>query len=176
VTGVAVQARDVSKNDDVLAAPQLGRTTMTELDHRFGHLSGGTCRDRLEGGTIGRVGWSSRKGPQILPVTYLVHDEQIVFRTDPHGPLASLQGGEPVVFEVDDFDPQTRCGWSVVVRGRAYSTQRSLRAAQLWREADPVPWAGDRRPLFILITQDEVSGRSVARRSEDLDEERRVPA
>lgn len=148
---------------------------MSELDHRFGHLTAGTCHQRLASGTIGRVGWSSRGGPQILPVTYLVHDDQIIFRTDVHGPLASLQGGEPVVFEVDDFDATTRCGWSVIVRGRAYSTQRSPRAAQLWREADPVPWAAGRRPMFIVITQDEVSGRSVERQPEDVDEERRVP-
>ena len=151
---------------------------MSELDHRFTPLPTRTCRDRLESGTIGRVAWTSQRGPQLLPVTYLVHDDQIVFRTDPHGPLAGLQGGEPAVFEVDAFDPTTRCGWSVVVRGRAYSTQRSARAAQLWREADPVPWAGGHRPLFVSLTLDEVSGRSVDRlsRDEDADEERRTPA
>jgi nitroimidazol reductase NimA-like FMN-containing flavoprotein (pyridoxamine 5'-phosphate oxidase superfamily) len=147
---------------------------MSELDHRFHRLPVSSCRQRLEDGTIGRVGWASRSGPQIMPVTYLVHDEQIVFRTDPHGPLATLQGGEPVVFEVDEFDPATRCGWSVVARGRAYSTQHSVRATRLWREADPVPWAGGRRPMFITITLDELSGRSVERQREELDEERRL--
>jgi len=144
---------------------------MSELDHRFHQLSAGTCRQRLERVSIGRVGWSNQKGPQILPVTYLLHDDNIVFRTDPHGPLAKLQGGEPAVFEVDEFDPTTRCGWSVVVHGRAYSTQRSQRATQLWREADPVPWAGGQRPLFISITLDELSGRSVERHREDVDDD-----
>ena len=144
---------------------------MSELNHRFNPLSAGTCLERLEHGTIGRVGWSSYKGPQILPVTYLLHDDKIVFRTDSRGPLASLQGGEPTVFEVDDFDPSTRCGWSVVARGRAYSDQRSPHAAQLWGEADPVPWAGGPRPLFISITLDELSGRSVDRKREDVDDD-----
>ena len=144
---------------------------MSELNNRLRPLAPGTCRERLERGTIGRVGWTSREGPQILPVTYLLHDDQIIFRTDPHGPLASLQGGEPAVFEVDEFDPTTRCGWSVVVRGRAYSAQRSLRADHLWREADPVPWAGGERPLFISITLDELSGRSVERQPGHADEE-----
>ena len=147
---------------------------MSTLDHRFSRLSLRACRERLESGTIGRVAWTGRKGPQILPVTYLVHDDQVVFRTDPHGPLATLQGGEPVVFEIDDFDPTTRCGWSVVVRGRAYSTQRSERAAQLWREADPVPWAGGARPLFITLTVDELSGRDVERQREEPDDEERT--
>jgi uncharacterized protein len=138
---------------------------------RFHPLPARTCRDRLRGSTIGRVAWTSRKGPQILPVTFLLHDDQIVFRTDAHGPLASLQGGEPVVFEVDDFDATTRCGWSVVVRGRAYSTQRSERADRLWREADPVPWAGGQRTLFVSITLDEVSGRSVERQADPVDDE-----
>lgn len=144
---------------------------MSELNHHFHTLTAGTCLERLEHATIGRVGWSGRQGPQILPVTFLLHDATVVFRTDSRGPLASLQGGEPVVFEVDEFDPTTRCGWSVVVRGRAYSHQRSERAAQLWREADPVPWAGGQRPLFVTITMDELSGRSVERRHEDMDDE-----
>lgn len=144
---------------------------MNEPDLRFRALPAGTCRDRLRGSTIGRVGWTSRKGPQILPVTFLVRDNQVVFRTDARGPLASLQGGEPVVFEVDDFDATTRCGWSVVVRGRAYSTQRSERADRLWREADPVPWAGGQRTLFVSITLDEISGRSVERQPDRVDEE-----
>ena len=148
---------------------------MSTSENRFSRLSSGACRERLESGTIGRVGWTSRKGPQILPVTYLVHDDQVVFRTDAHGPLATLQGGEPVVFEIDEFDPTTRCGWSVVVRGRAYSTQRSERASRLWREADPVPWAGGTRPLFITLTMDELSGRSVERQREELDEQRVGP-
>lgn len=139
---------------------------------RLGHLSTGTCRQRLVDGTIGRVGWGNDRGPQILPVTYRVFEDKVVFRTDARGPLASLQGGEPVVFEVDGFDPSTRCGWSVVVRGRAYSTQHSPRATRLWGEADPVPWAGGRRSMFVSITLDEVTGRFVERQQEDPADER----
>ena len=144
---------------------------MSDNDQRFGRMPTRTCRERLAGGTIGRVAWSNDKGPQVLPVTYVLHDDQIVFRTDPRGPLATLQGGEPAVFEVDDFDPSTRHGWSVVVRGRAYATRRSARAEQLWREADPVPWAAGDRPLFISITLDELTGRVINRRAEGLDDD-----
>jgi nitroimidazol reductase NimA-like FMN-containing flavoprotein (pyridoxamine 5'-phosphate oxidase superfamily) len=144
---------------------------MSDRDERFGSMPAGICRERLADGTIGRVGWKTDKGPQILPVTYVLHDDQVVFRTDPRGPLARLQGGEPAVFEVDDFDPSTRQGWSVVVRGRAYATRRSARADQLWREADPVPWAAGERPLFISITLDELTGRVITRRAEGLDDD-----
>lgn len=144
---------------------------MRDREHRFASMSARICREHLADGTIGRVGWSTDKGPQILPVTYVMHDDQIVFRTDPRGPLARLQGGEPVVFEVDDFDPSTRHGWSVVVRGRAYATRHSARADQLWREADPVPWAAGERPLFISITLDELTGRVITRRAGGLDDD-----
>lgn len=142
---------------------------MIETGHRFGTLGERTCRERLESGTIGRVGWTTGDGPQVLPVTYVVHDDQIVFRTSERGPLGHLEGGEPVVFEVDEFDPTTRNGWSVVVRGRAFATQRSPRADQLWREADPVPWAAGERPLFVSISLDRLSGRFVARHPDDED-------
>lgn len=144
---------------------------MPEPEQRVHHLSASDCRARLEGMAVGRVAWSSRRGPQILPVTFRLHDDTIVFRTDPYGPLATLQGGEPAVFEVDEFDPTTRCGWSVVVRGRAYADQRSPQADRLWREADPVPWAGGRRPMFVRITMSELTGRAVERPRTDLDEE-----
>lgn len=144
---------------------------MNESNPRLGPLPAEACREHLRATTIGRVAWTGRKGAQILPVTYLLHDDKIIFRTDRRGPLAVLQGGEPVAFEVDAFDPSTRCGWSVVVRGRAYAAQRSARADQLWREADPVPWAAGQRTLFVSITLDEVSGRIVERESDRVDEE-----
>lgn len=68
---------------------------------------------------IGRVALMSSGEPVILPVNHAVDGNAIVFRTG-HGTKLEAAWNETVVaFEVDDYDLDTRAGWSVLVRGRA---------------------------------------------------------
>jgi nitroimidazol reductase NimA-like FMN-containing flavoprotein (pyridoxamine 5'-phosphate oxidase superfamily) len=112
--------------------------------------------------TIGRVGWNTMDGPQILPVTYAVRDGSIVFRTAPYGALSELRNVRQVAFEVDEFDVATRTGWSVLVRGWARPATDPDQLVKLWGEQDPIPWATGIRTLFITITPDVVSGRVIS--------------
>ena len=82
---------------------------MTE-QRSFGSLSSEECRQRLEGGSIGRVAWNTVDGPQVLPVTYAVYNDAVVFRTAAYGPLADLRHVRRVAFEIDEFDAETRTG------------------------------------------------------------------
>lgn len=142
---------------------------MTESDdpRRFDELSTPACLDRLRSASIGRVGWNTVDGPQVLPVTYTLHHQRIVFRTSAYGPLADLKDSRLVAFEVDDFDPKLRTGWSVLVRGRSRAASRSEELVELWHEADPLPWAGGNRNLFITIRADQVTGRAVRREARE---------
>jgi len=97
----------------------------------------------------------------VLPVTYAYRDGQIIFRTSPYGVLSELRSVRQVAFEVDDFDVVSRTGWSVLVRGWAKAAVKPDELVALWNEADPVPWAGGNRPLFIVISPDQVSGREI---------------
>ncbi|MFP5282894.1 MAG: pyridoxamine 5'-phosphate oxidase family protein [Actinomycetes bacterium] len=143
---------------------------MTDDDaRRFAAMSRSDCLQRLGAGTIGRVAYNTLDGPQILPVTYVLHESQVVFRTSAYGPLAELQAGRPVAFEVDEFDPRTRTGWSVLIRGRALGARRPEQLQTLWREADPVPWAGGNRNLFVCVSIDQLTGRVISRAPRDED-------
>ena len=59
-----------------------------------------------------------RTGP-ILPVTYAYHNNEIVFRTSPHGVLSSLERRMKVAFEIDEISEDVQTGWNVLVRGTA---------------------------------------------------------
>ena len=137
-------------------------TTPGDPQHRFGPLPATECLARLRSHTIGRVGWNTTEGPQILPVSYVVRDGLIVFRTTPYGALSELRNVRQVAFEVDEFDVTTRTGWSVLVRGWAKAATNPDQLAGLWAQQEPIPWASGARTLFLTISTDHVSGRVIS--------------
>jgi uncharacterized protein len=79
-----------------------------------------TCLALLATQAIGRVAVArSGSAPHVVPVNYAMLRGSVVFRTAPGTKLEWL-GTEPVSFEVDTFDLESRTGWSVVVQGFAY--------------------------------------------------------
>lgn len=129
---------------------------------RFSSLPSTECVALLQSHTIGRVGWNTVDGPQILPVTYVLRDGSIIFRTTPYGALSELRNVRQVAFEVDEFDVVTRTGWSVLVRGTAKAATNPDELSELWEEQDPIPWAAGARTLFIIISTDRLSGRVIS--------------
>lgn len=135
---------------------------MPEDPGRFLRLSKQECWQRLEAGTVGRVAWGAADGPEVLPVTYAVHDGLIVFRTSAYGPLAELRLPRPVAFEIDELDVEGQHGWSVTARGPSRAATRPDELVELWAHREPTPWAAGSRTLFIIIVPHTVSGRSVS--------------
>ncbi|MDN5763301.1 MAG: pyridoxamine 5'-phosphate oxidase family protein [Microlunatus sp.] len=135
----------------------------SEPQHRrFNSLPTTECLALLRSHPIGRVGWNSSEGQQILPVTYVLRDGDIVFRTSAYGALSELREPHPVAFEVDDFDIATRTGWSVLVQGTAAASTDLDGLSTLWQQQGPVPWATGTRSLFITIRPDQMSGRVIS--------------
>lgn len=126
----------------------------------FAELSRSECERLLAEHTVGRVGLSAPSGPQILPVTYAYYGKTVVFRTSPYGVLSSLERHTRVAFEIDDIDEERHSGWSVLVLGSAERVTQQYTLSTLWKEG-PVPWASGTRNLFIAITPDSITGRSV---------------
>ncbi len=119
-----------------------------------------TCLRLLEETPIGRIVFIEDGGqPMALPVNYLVVDGAIVFRTLEGQKLSAASIGQRVAFEVDDWDPDHRAGWSVVVKGRAEEVTQWAEAEQLEQQG-LVPWAhGEWRTLWVRVTPDEITGR-----------------
>ena len=109
----------------------------------------------VERGIIGRVGWNTVDGPQILPVTYAFRDGSIVFRTAPYGALSELRTVRQVAF--DQFDTQTRTGWRCW--WSASPAPRPIPKSWSACGSTTSPCRGRRAAgnLFIVIKLDQVS-------------------
>jgi len=119
------------------------------------------CLDRLRRRSIGRVAVTAQALPAIVPVNYVLHGSNIVFRTEPAGMLARGCDGAVVAFEIDAIDRDGSGGWSVLVVGFAELLDGSpaLRAV----ETGLVSAAGDNRDQFVAISIGTISGREIVR-------------
>ena len=124
------------------------------------------CLRLISPGGIGRLAYSGRFGLVVLPVNYKLHEGSIVFRTAQDSPTdtdlrTGIAGAEyRVAFEVDDIDPGTREGWSVLVQGSAHHVDSEIERASMLT-AGVEPWAGGVRDLFVRIILTRVTGRRI---------------
>lgn len=118
-------------------------------------LSQEECRQLLRGHALGRVSWATDDTVQVLPVSYVVAGEQIVFRTASGSLLADLEQPHQVGFEIDDLDPTTLTGWSVLVHGKSG-------AGEISDGELAAPWAPGERTVVVAITPSAYSGRAIA--------------
>lgn len=118
-----------------------------------------------EGG-VGRVAFTGRFGPAVLPVNYKLHEGTIVFRTVLGSPMdedlrTGISGAEHrVAFEIDEIDAASREGWSVLIQGSAHHVDSAAERASLI-EAGVEPWPGGERELFIRVVPQHVTGRHI---------------
>lgn len=120
------------------------------------------CHALLLTEQVGRVGLSVAALPAIFPVSYRIVDGAILFRTSPGSKLSAAAKGTVVAFEVDDYQVDERCGWSVLVVGKAEIVQ-DFRTAFRALEAHLDPLVGGPRDWIVRIEPTLVTGRRIAR-------------
>ncbi|MFE0462349.1 helix-turn-helix domain-containing protein [Kitasatospora sp. NPDC058965] len=123
-------------------------------------LSAEECWDLLGARGVGRIAVSTPRGPGVYPVNYAVQDRTVLYRTDPRG-VAAVRDGAPVSFQADHIDERNSSGWSVLLTGTADRVVLPDKVDRLRAEAPARPWAGGRRPLWIRVRPEEVSGRRI---------------
>jgi len=125
------------------------------------------CLRLIASGGIGRIGYSGRYGPTVMPVNYQLYDGTIVFRTTPDSATdedlrTGIANAEyKVAFEIDDFDTAARTGWSVLIQGSAHHVESEAERASV-ADAGVDPWPGGGRDLFLRITPIRITGRRVS--------------
>lgn len=82
-------------------------------------LSESQCRALLGTHVFGRVAITHAGLPCMLPIRYVYDDGAIVFRTGTGTKLRAAADGDVLAFQIDDYDPESGRGWSVLVLGRA---------------------------------------------------------
>jgi len=124
-------------------------------------LSARECQALLRSGIAGRVALSTPTGPHIVPVNYTVVDGTIIVRTSPYSLLGTYGRDTTFAFEIDEFDRDLARGWSVQARGRVEPVVDHAEIQLIREVAEPHPWAGGARPLYLRLRWTELSGRQV---------------
>lgn len=123
-------------------------------------LSRDECLHLLSTSFVGRVAVTIGALPVILPVSFRLVADRVVFRTAVGTKLDAATCNAVVAFEVDQIDRAGATGWSVMVTGIA-------RAAGALDPSDAPRWApaGDGR--LVEISTDMVSGRRLMEAGRD---------
>jgi nitroimidazol reductase NimA-like FMN-containing flavoprotein (pyridoxamine 5'-phosphate oxidase superfamily) len=126
-------------------------------------LSEAQCFELLAVATVGRFGFVSPGGLQIIPVNYrLGAGHRIFVRTAPKGAIAQLaESRSHVAFQVDYHADDFRIAWSVLMRGTVGSLDAEAQAAYADLNVPPIPWPGQASSLPVQFVPKTVSGRGL---------------
>lgn len=122
-----------------------------------GPLDRQQCMDLFERGGYGRVVFTERALPAIVPVNYLM-DDGVVIGGGADERLPRALDGDVVAFETDGSDATTGVAWHLCVIGYAHVVADSDHCERLTRS--PSAWAPAPGEMLVRITPDEVTGRA----------------
>ncbi|MFI7587412.1 pyridoxamine 5'-phosphate oxidase family protein [Spongisporangium articulatum] len=122
-------------------------------DRTAQELSRAECLRLLRTTGVGRLVYTDRALPAIIPVNFVITDDHVVVALRNGSRAAQAANGNVVAFEADRIDEETRTGWSVVVVGpgvaeRVGTTDVLLRS-----------WITGERDVRLLIALQRVTGR-----------------
>ena len=126
------------------------------------------CLELISAGGIGRIGYTGRYGPTVLPVNFVLYEQAVVFRTGLDSPMGEdlrtgiAEADYIVAFEVDEISPATREGWSILIQGAVHHADSDDERAEIMRSGVE-PWPGGEKELFIRIIPSRITGRRIRR-------------
>lgn len=110
---------------------------------------------------IGRIVFTDRALPAVQPVNYVIdHDGSVIIRTTQGSKLAAATRNAIVAFEIDEFDPRLKAGWSVTMVGRAQTVRDQDETARL-AQLPLHTWAPGDRHRYIRIHPEHINGRRI---------------
>jgi hypothetical protein len=117
------------------------------------------CLERLGTATVGRVGFVTPRGLQILPLNYRSTADGILLSTTANGSLSQLaEMGAALTLEVDEHDATTGLVWSVMVQGSLSKVPRGVAGARTATGGVDC-WPGDQYGEALRFTAHTYSGR-----------------
>ncbi len=138
-------------------ADQAPAVTITELDRA-------ECERLLATHQVGRLAVVADGEPHVVPVNYATPGGgMVVFRTDP-GTILTEASLRAVAFEVDEIDPESHTGWSVLVHGFGRDIADALDAESVrLRQLPLATWAPGERAQWFEVLPRSITGRRLGR-------------
>jgi nitroimidazol reductase NimA-like FMN-containing flavoprotein (pyridoxamine 5'-phosphate oxidase superfamily) len=129
-------------------------------------MTEGECVRLLGSGRVGRLAYTGREGPTVLPILYKLHEGSIVFHplqgtfTEQDLRTGIAHADYAVAFEIDQIDPDAREGWSVLVVGSAHHVDTAAeRASIIGAGADPWPGSEGETVHLMRVQPIRITGR-----------------
>jgi len=151
------------------AAPEASAQADPDEPAALTDLDEAECLRLISAGGVGRIAFTGRYGPTVLPVNYKLHEGTIVFRTVEDSPTdedlrTGIANAEyKVAFEIDDFSLAAREGWSVLIQGALHHVESEAERASV-RESGVQPWASGPRELYLRVIPSRITGRRITRK------------
>ena len=120
---------------------------MIELDES-------TCMQLLQSRHVGRIALNVKPSPLVLPVNYVLSDKGIYFYTRRGAKQKAARGHHRATFQVDEYDPRLRSGWSVMARGVLEIQDPGNKPIRL-----PKPLPDAEHPYLVRLSIEEITGR-----------------
>ena len=137
----------------------LGSRTLASLaPGALAPLDRAACLALLAARPVGRLVFTHRALPDVIPVNYRLHGEMLVIRLSSGSVAASATRDAVVAFEVDDIDVEARTGWSVTVVGRAHEITDADELRQV-QALGLSSWVADTRDHYVAVAAEKVTGR-----------------
>ncbi len=122
-------------------------------------LTPAQCEVHLGAGGVGRIVFSTERGPVAMPVNYEYSNGDVVISTDV-AKAHTLESQPTVSFEIDRIDDAMSEGWSVLVKGSARRVDDPDELLSL-ASLDLESWAGGDRHALVAISPKEITGRVI---------------
>ncbi len=123
-------------------------------------LTAAECRRLLSTTHVGRVGLVVEGLAYVLPVSYVLANDYVVFRTARGSSFDRMARDRALTFEIDHVDPGFHAGWSVMAIGWGVDLERLIEQHAL-ESLGLRPWSMDARPGWVGIRIDELTGRRI---------------
>jgi nitroimidazol reductase NimA-like FMN-containing flavoprotein (pyridoxamine 5'-phosphate oxidase superfamily) len=121
------------------------------------------CLERIASTPVGRFAFELDGELAVLPVQHVTDGVDVCFRTAGDAKIEAALEHDRVAFEVDQFDPSARTGWSVLVQGTAALVEEPAEVRALEHRVGR-PWVpsltGGHR--WIRVRSQSVTGRELA--------------
>ena len=132
-------------------------------------LTSAACLRLLPTVEVGRVGFTVRALPRILPVPFTVHGDEVIIGSLHGSTAVNPKPGDVVAFEAESYDPTKLEGWCAGVVGpcRVLTDPDEIAAIHVMAIA---PWIPGQAGDYFGITMGLIYGRTLTRRCHSRDD------
>jgi nitroimidazol reductase NimA-like FMN-containing flavoprotein (pyridoxamine 5'-phosphate oxidase superfamily) len=159
--GIEESEKAETKTDE--ATDEYGSATGDSLvEEGFEEISADACMRLLREGAVGLLALSGSDAPDVRPVNFALHRQNIVMKTGRGRIFEGARQEEAASFVISESDRLEHSGWSVVVTGRLSICDPSDAAIRTRVR----PWARADKGEWVLLSADHVTGRRISTKAE----------